>query len=348
MKVGIGPVFIKSQGMPQHILGIKKYSSHNVSLIPSNLYRTLLIKPPWKIDARIDLYKKFLAKSLEKDRLTHFDVLHSHNDPWLIDLCKKMRSPKRKWVHTYHSLFLEEDYPDHFEQWRKEDTRFLLEVASKADTKISVSKWLHDYLEEKYSVHTEVVFNGVDLDNCDAANPDKFAKKYGFKDFVLYVGYLDPIKNPYMFVELASRMPEVKFVMFGRDLDAAHLMSKKGMFIPRNLVFKGEVKHQDLLDAISSCKVLVMTSKREGCPTVLLEAMALGKPVVVPSHSGCKEIVSNKDYGFLYEPSSLDDLIEQTRRALESKNVGEKARERIQQNYDWKVLSKKIDLIYEN
>ena len=107
-----------------------------------------------------------------------------------------------------------------------------------------------------------------------------------------------------------------------------------------------ELRHEDPLDPISACKVFVMTSKREGIPTDLLEAMGMGKPAVAPAHSGCKEVMHSNDQGFLYEPDSLDDLVEQTREALVSEHTGERARERVSRNYDWKVLAKKIDLVY--
>jgi glycosyltransferase involved in cell wall biosynthesis len=98
---------------------------------------------------------------------------------------------------------------------------------------------------------------------------------------------------------------------------------------------------------MAACKAFVMTSKREGIPTALLEAMVMGKAVVAPAHSGCKEVIHSNDYGFLYEPDSLDDLTEQTRRALLYKKIGEKGKERVLKHYDWKILSRKIDLVYE-
>lgn len=95
-------------------------------------------------------------------------------------------------------------------------------------------------------------------------------------------------------------------------------------------------------------KVYVTTSNREGIPSILLEAMGMSKPVVVPAHSGCKEVVYSNDHGFLYEPDSLDDLIKQTKQTLISKHVGEKAQERVLQNCHWKILARRIDSLYES
>jgi glycosyltransferase involved in cell wall biosynthesis len=342
MKVAVGTLEMFG-GVRQHILGIKKYSSQKISTVPSERLIAFLEKT--KKHGSYSVWKRWL----EYTKLSHYDVVHSHVDPWFSRLCLSSQSETCKWVHTYHTLYFEEDYISGVLQpWQKEINKSLLEDASKADLRISVSKWLKEYLEYKYSIQTTLVHGGVDIDFCDKANPDRFSKKFGVRDFILFVGYLDSIKNPYLFVELAHRMPEVKFVMIGRDIDATHIKDMYRVNLPKNLVMMGEMRHMDVLDAMSACKVFVMTSKREGCPTALLEAMGLEKTVVVPAHSGCKDIVQSEDYGFLYEPGSADDMVEKTKQAIESKSVGEKARERVLQNYDWKVVAKAIDSIYES
>ena len=338
LKVAIGPVYDEFGGVSQHILGIKKSSFHQISALPSKFSRTVL----GKRGQRIWLYK------MEKIGLSRYDVIHSHVSPWFTNLCLSSRTNTCKWVHTYHTLYFKEDYPKGLKPEQKRINRTLVEIASKADVKISISKWLHDYLLEKYAIQTEVIPNGIDLRQCDRANPDRFVRKYALRDFVLFVGSLDPIKNPQLFAELALRMPEYKFVMIGRNLDAIHIKNEYGISVFKNLFLLNEMKHNDVLNAISACDAFVMTSKREGIPTVLLEAMGMGKPVVAPAHSGCKEVIHSNDYGFLYEPDSLDDLVEQTKRALNSKHVGKRSMERVARHYDWKILARKIDSVYES
>lgn len=284
---------------------------------------------------------------MKKVQFGQFDIVHSHPETWFINLCHSSRSKKCVWVHTYHTMYFEEDNPEGLEPYEVEMNQCLLKVASKADVRLCVSDWFHDYLLRNHSISTEVVHNGVDLDFCDKANPARFVDKYGVRNFVLFVGYLDPIKNPAMFVNLAAEMPEIKFVMIGRNLDAFQLANRFNVRIPRNLFVMREMTHSDLIDAISACKAYVMTSKREGFPTSLLEAMGLRKPVVVPNHSGCREIVSDDDYGFLYRSGSFSDLVEKTKNALLSKEVGEKARERVEKNFDWQIIAKKLDRIYD-
>jgi len=341
MKIAIGPVFDEFGGVSRHIFGINKFSSHKIVEVPSKFVRTVLNK-----NGRA---KWFYRKFRNRVGLNHYDIVHSHVDPWFVNLCRLSRTKNCKWIHTYHTLYFKEDYSNGLKMWQEKINKGLLEIASQADIKICISNWLHDYLYKEYSIKTEVIPNGVDLDECDKANPERFIKKYNLSDFILYIGNLQSVKNPKLFVELAKQMPKNKFVMIGRNLDEAHLNRENKVLIPENLILLNEIKHKDTMDAISACKAFVMTSKREGIPTALLEAMAMRKPVVVPNHSGCKEVICSNDYGFLYQPNALDDLIDKMKHVIiDSKNIGENARKRILEEYNWRIIIKKIDSIYES
>ncbi len=340
LKVAIGPVFDESGGVSQHIFGIKKYSTNRVKEVPSKFIRNIVNK-----SGRM---KRIYIKLIDEIGLNYYNVLHSHVDPWFVSLCDSSKRNTNRWVHTYHTLYFEEDYPQGLKPWQKEINRSLIKVASEADIKISISRWLHDYLLERYSIRSEIIPNGIDLDKCNNANPEEFVKKFGVKDFILFVGNVSEIKNPQIFVKLAAQIPEVKFLMIGRNINKINLVKNYKVTIPKNLMLISEISHENTLDAISACKVFVMTSKREGMPTALLEAMGRGKPVVAPDHSGCKEAIHNSNYGYLYEPEAFDDLIDKTRKALISKGIGKRVQERVKINYDWKILAKKIDFIYES
>ena len=53
-----------------------------------------------------------------------------------------------------------------------------------------------------------------------------------------------------------------------------------------------------------------MTSRSEGIPLVLMEAMARGKPVLAPAITGIPELVISGKTGFLYEPGSVENFVE--------------------------------------
>lgn len=351
LKVAIGPVFDKFGGVSQHILKIKKFSLHNLTMIPSKITRELLLlqkKINMRILGREMGYVLPYQKMMEIKKIRNFDVVHSHTNPWFTKLALSSKSDTCKWIHTYHTLYFAEDWDNQLSKWQKEGNKVLTTVASKADVTISVSQWLHDYLYEEYMINTEIVPNGADIEQCSTADPERFFRKYKQKDFVLYVGNIAPIKNPKLFVEMATKMPEITFLMIGRGIDPSSIMKKYRVQIPKNLITVPEITHSELLDALSACRAFVMTSRREGLPTVLLEAMALGKPVVVPAHSGCKEVVCSEKYGYIYQPNDLVELIDKTKRALDDSNTGKRARERVIKEYSWAKVIKKIDKIYES
>jgi glycosyltransferase involved in cell wall biosynthesis len=60
------------------------------------------------------------------------------------------------------------------------------------------------------------------------------------------------------------------------------------------------------IDAIKECSVFVLLSYKEGTPRVVLEAMAMGRPIITTDAPGCRETVKNGVNGFLVP--RFDDL----------------------------------------
>ena len=71
----------------------------------------------------------------------------------------------------------------------------------------------------------------------------------------------------------------------------------------------GQVRRIDLSGYYRYADLIVMTSKSEGIPVVLMEAMAHEKLVLAPAITGIPELVEHQRTGFLYEPGSLSDFV---------------------------------------
>jgi len=59
-------------------------------------------------------------------------------------------------------------------------------------------------------------------------------------------------------------------------------------------------------------------SLREGCPNVVLEALACGKPVVASNVGGIPEIINSSQLGFLVPPNNVDELTKALGQALDT------------------------------
>jgi glycosyltransferase involved in cell wall biosynthesis len=100
----------------------------------------------------------------------------------------------------------------------------------------------------------------------------------------------------------------------------------------------GMIDRAQLAEYYQRAAVIVLTSRSEGIPVTLMEAMALGKIVLAPSITGIPELVEHGRSGFLYEPGSRSDFLANLRWTLDGDlslgKIREAAREQITANYD--------------
>jgi len=76
-----------------------------------------------------------------------------------------------------------------------------------------------------------------------------------------------------------------------------------------NINYVGKLMHQDVIEIINKSDIVVCTSKYlENLPTILLEALSMGKVVVGSNLGGIPEIIENYKNGLLFEPNNEDDL----------------------------------------
>lgn len=77
--------------------------------------------------------------------------------------------------------------------------------------------------------------------------------------------------------------------------------------LQKRVTLLGHVARRHLDPLYHTADVVVLTSRSEGIPIVLMEAMARGKIVLAPAITGIPELVKPGDTGFLYKPGSVED-----------------------------------------
>ena len=135
----------------------------------------------------------------------------------------------------------------------------------------------------------------------------------GFR--ILSVGRLNSVKDHAFLIracaELRARGIEFHCEIAGEGPEKLHLQSLIGHFGLGECVHLFGHANRDQLDALyARADVVVLTSRSEGIPLVLMEAMARGKLVLAPSITGIPELVIPGQTGFLYQPASMDDFLE--------------------------------------
>ncbi len=337
-EVLVGANFDPFGGTRQHMHSLLRYSSLNLAIVPDDR----LLK---------DVEPGFLTTEFNDEfyrwRPAGIRAVHSHVFPWFIQWCAfRKRQHGIRWIHTHHNWYYPEFGKGALEPWQEQFNEGFLLALRNADVCLSVSRWQQKFLKDQFGLTTHYLPNGVDVEACDRADASRWIARTGVKDFVLYLGRNDPVKNPVEFVLLAQKLPTVQFVMVGQGLTSEVLRDEWQVITPENLVVLGGASHEEAQDAIGACRVLVMTSKREGLPTLALEAMTQSKPVVVPTEDGCMEAVGGGEFGFVYEPGNIDHLAEVTLQAWKDETRRFAARHHVLREYNWPVVLRKLDRIY--
>ncbi len=79
-------------------------------------------------------------------------------------------------------------------------------------------------------------------------------------------------------------------------------------YIDKNIITYYE-NEKNVVSFINKASCIVLPSYREGLPKTLLEAIAIGRPIIASDVPGCNELVINDFNGFLFETKNLNDLI---------------------------------------
>ncbi len=176
------------------------------------------------------------------------------------------------------------------------------------------------------------------------------------------VGMIGRIVKEKGFVEFVQSMPhvlharpETRFFIVGDALPSDYDSVEEkvtdlvdAMGLSDNVLFTG--LRTDIPELLSAMDVFVLPSYREGMPLVVLEAMAMARPVVATSIRGCREIVVDGETGILIPPYNVPALGEAIVRLLSDRELacrmGMAGRKRVEARFDLdSVVRKQLDAL---
>lgn len=152
---------------------------------------------------------------------------------------------------------------------------------------------------------------------------------------VLYVGRLAVEKEPLValqaFAGLVARR-NARFVIVGTGHCLALMQAEvERLQIAEHVEFLGVLSQARLPEQYAAADLFLMTSSSEGIPVVLMEAFAMGVPVVAPDIDGIPELVVDGSTGLLVQPGDVDSFTKACDRLLSdgdlSARMGQRGRE---------------------
>ena len=211
--------------------------------------------------------------------------------------------------------------------------------------------------KHEFGVPVAAVSNGVDLANF---RPGKVAaavyEKYGIskdKRIVLYVGRIDPEKRVetviLAFKKARKFVPKAELVIVGDGVDKARLEQIYSRD-DASIRFLGRVLPPDLYELYRIGEVFVTASEIETQGIVLIEAAAVGLPLIAVDKGAVGEVCINGRNGFLCRPRDEEQISEAIVKILGDNKLREefsKESLKIAKNHDFETTLDRFINIYE-
>lgn len=305
-----------------------------------------LIRNPFSFELR-----KILKKS-------DGDIYHLH-DPWFLTslIATKVLKEVPK-VMTVHCAKIEEN---DFVTWllNKAYHPFAQYVLKNMDMLMTQGKKERERLLHNFKLSPDkiiVVPNGIEIYkfNLDKGAEEQFIEKYKLKEDsfkLLYVSRLVDAKNPEKLISAVTkylREQNIEVILIGEG--SSEYIAKLKKMSDERIHILGEVEFKDLLAAYYASNLFVFLGLWEGMPTVIMEAMLCGLPVLTTPVAGIPDVVTEGENGlFVKVPISEEDLANKIKYFIEDANLDgiRKANiEKVKIQYNWDIIADKVLDVY--
>jgi glycosyltransferase involved in cell wall biosynthesis len=199
--------------------------------------------------------------------------------------------------------------------------------------------------------------NGIDLSKFNnKVNLESIRQQLGLVGsgpVVMQIGRLTEQKDPLSFVhgaaQIAKLSPNAQFVLLGEGPLRSRLVS----FIS-DYGLEGRIHlagyHEDAWKFIPVSDVVTLTSRWEGLPYSLMEAMGWAKPIVTTSVNGCSDLVCHGESGFLVAPGDITSWVQHVEYLLhhsdKAQEMGCKGRALLRSRFSLNAMVDQVEALY--
>ena len=228
-------------------------------------------------------------------------------------------------------------------------------VIDNCDKFVVTSKYIKkEWVKSSNENHFEVIYPPFNLEKYDEAvrvprsNVTSLGKRIG------YVGRLSEEKNiPVLLeamVEITATIPEAELTIVGTgpmEMELKEICIEKG--IETNIHFAGYKENS--FEALKELDIFVLPSRTEGCPIVILEAMAMGLPVVATKVGGNPELVVDGETGILVSHSNSHQIAVALKSLMENREkarqMGQNGRKLAFSQYHPSSFTSRLQMLYK-
>jgi glycosyltransferase involved in cell wall biosynthesis len=203
--------------------------------------------------------------------------------------------------------------------------------------------------------------NGVDLEEVQQAygipRSDQTLALQQTSHVVATVGNIRPVKGTDILIRAAAlvckQLPDAVFLVLGRvqDPEYFHFVQElaTSLGITRNIKFLG--LRYDVVSILKACAVFFQSSRSEGLPNSVLEAMACRLPCVATDVGGTREVVAEGSSGFLVPPENpelaAERLLRLLRDPMRARQMGETGFKIIEERFTAQAMVDRLVQYYD-
>lgn len=215
-----------------------------------------------------------------------------------------------------------------------ENTRSFKLMADRADHVVAVSRAGMRELESAFpDLKKKLGFIHNGGERIQAATPKRY------RPYLLTVGRIASYKGldimAMAFAGLAEKRPDLDWIVCGPDQMGRRFHEfVRQLGLETRVYLPGSVSERKVASLLVGCEAFVLPSRAEGSPMALLEALAVGKPVIAARAGGIPEIVTHGRNGLLFKSGDPDSL----KRAV--KKLGKFKKRRSSLDFSWRRSAK--------
>jgi len=227
-------------------------------------------------------------------------------------LCRLFKTP---YIFILHGGNLEERFNNSSEK--------ILNIFRNAKANVVPSNFLKEKLGKFQFRNMVFIPNSIDLSFYN------FKERRCLKPRILWVRAFDKVYNPQIvlkiFDELLKFYPNAEACMVGPEKDGSlkrmeQISKKKNL----NIVFKGKLTKPEWTKLSKSYDIFINTALIDNTPVSVIEAMALGLPVVSTNVGGIPYLIKNEENGLLVKPEDSQEMLKAIKKLLQNPELTER------------------------
>lgn len=203
-----------------------------------------------------------------------------------------------------------------------------------------------------------VVQNGLDIARVDRIAANNRQRDLQGKDFtVVAISRLIDIKNPFSVLnafqhssDCNSPIGRLVFIGDGPLRNSLITKSRKAG-LENQIEFTGLIPREKVFEYLLGADLYISTSRGEGLPVAVLEAMTCGCPVLLSDIPPHREIAEGADFIPLVQPDDIPGFAQEIKKykeisVLERKNIGQKCRELVEERFSLEAMHAGYEEVY--